>query len=123
MLTDNDRKYLLKVVGKDGAARQLMMFCLIPLMLLYGCFKFYLATLWIGLTGHSIHSFLVRFAAGTSADQTYSGSFIHAADDVTFGIFAFGLALIYGILWWAGRQNRERTQRIVNALKNSGGFE
>ncbi len=123
MLTNSDRKYLLRTVGKDGATRQMLMFCLIPVMVLAAVVKFYLATLWIGLTGYSIGDFLARLAAGTSAHENYSGSFIRATDDLTFGLFALTLAVVYGILWWAGRRSRERTQRIVNALKSSGTFE
>ena len=119
MLTDNDRKYLQEVVGKKGATMQMTMFCMIPLLILVGFLKFYAASIWLQLTNYSIHGFLVRWVAGTSADKYYSGYFIKAADDVTLGLVYLGLAVLNALGWWKGRLNRERTQRIVNALKAS----
>lgn len=120
MLTDSDRKYINDEVGRAGAIRQSMLFISILFFLFFGMVKFYMATLWCGLAGHSFPAFVVRWLAGTSANHTYSGRFVMAADDLTFSLLYIGLAAMFAILWWTGRRSRERTQRIANALKSSG---
>ena len=122
MLNKSDLKYLKDVVGRQGAVRQVTLFCAAIGIFVGGLVKFYLATLWCHLTGHSFHDFLVLWLAGTSASATYSGNFIMAADDLMFGMFCMGMAVLYAGLWWNGRCTRERMQRIVNALKSSGGI-
>ncbi len=120
VLTECDHKYFKSVLSKNGAVGLTTLFCAIPFSLACAILKFYMATLWIGMTGLTSSAFLTQMFAGTDAGKSYSGSFIRAADDVTSGIFQLTFALMFGILWWSLRRARERTQRIVNALRSAG---
>lgn len=122
MLSDKDRDGLMNVVGKRGAIRQGMFFGLVPLALFFAAFKFYMGELWADMGGYSLPRFLVLWVNGVSADKSYSGSLIKAGDDMTLGVLYIGLALMLGVIWQRGRQERERTQRIINSLKRAGAW-
>jgi len=122
MLTDQDRKGLLDVVGKRGTRMQAVTFCTIPLAILLAALKLYMASLWAGIGGYSFHSFFTLWIDGVSFRELYSGSLIKAGNDLDLCVGYVGLALIASMIWWRGRQKRERTQRIINSLESSGGW-
>jgi len=122
MLTDQDRKGLLDVVGKRGTRMQALTFYTIPLTILLAALKLYMAGLWAGIGGYSFQSFFNIWINGVAPREHYSGGLIKAGDEMTFCVVYVGLAFIMGLFWWQGRKKREQTQRIINSLKSSGGW-
>jgi hypothetical protein len=122
MLTEQDRKGLLDVVGKRGTRMQTVTFCTIPLAILLAALKLYMAGLWAGIGGYAFQSFFALWINGVAPREHYSGSLIKAGDEMTLCVMYVGLSLIMGAVWWRGRKKREHTQRIINSLKNSGGW-
>ncbi len=118
-LTAEDWKYLEDVTGKRGAKNQFaMMFAAVAFICMAGV-KIWLAFWLARHDGYTVQTFLARFSGGALFEETYSGTFIRAADNMTYGILLLAMAVVQTVTWWRGRAHRERSRRILNALKDA----
>ena len=116
-LTAKDWQYLEDVTGKRGSQNQFAsMFAAVAFVLMAGV-KIWLAFWLARHDGYTVQTFLTRFSGGTVFEETYSGTFIKAADNMTYGILLLAAAFAQSVMCWRGRIHRERSQRILNALE------
>ena len=121
-MTDVDRRSLVNTVGKPGSAAQAILLCMMVFSIIAATGKLYMAGLWAAMAGYSIPRFVALYLSGVSAERTYPGSLIKAGDDVGMALLLMGLTLVLAALWWRGRKERERAQRIINSLKRTGSW-
>ncbi|HLJ54739.1 MAG TPA: hypothetical protein VKT77_06830 [Chthonomonadaceae bacterium] len=121
-MTDSDRRVLNRMVGKQGVVAQVVCACMVPLLIGLMALKLQMAHLWADLAGVSIGRLIALWFRGVSAEMQYSGSLIRAEDDLTMCLALFGLTIMFAVVWWACRRQREMAQRIVNALQGSGAW-
>jgi hypothetical protein len=118
-LNEADRKYLENITGKQGATGQWCKAGWLILFMIKAGFQLYLATFYAGLAGYAFPAFCARFSAGTSTDETYTGTFIKAADYMTNAILYVVLAIVAVAVLVLEWRHRARCRRILKVLQNN----
>lgn len=123
MMNEADRKFLLGSVSPKRLKTQLLLFVASILMFLCGGLHLGLAAYVAHLRGENLLTVFAHWSQGFEIGKRYSGSYLYTLEQLSAGFLYFAAAAMNISALVSRRREGERSQRIINALKQSGSWQ
>jgi hypothetical protein len=120
MLNERDRKRLQYSVSDNAAKHQVIFFAVAVLLVVCGLVHIGIAALIQYERGENLFLLCQHWTAGFEIGKRYSGGYLKSLEAFSAGLLYLCLALMDFATLRVRRRERERNQRIINTLKQSG---